>query len=76
MEPSKRSEKKADSRERIVVDTSVLVSSAFGGRPLEALDKARGFRLIVSPAIAAESALVLSLVSNSAPETTRSEHHD
>jgi len=56
---SKTSAKKPDSRERIVVDTSVLVSSAFGGIPLAALEKVRGFRVVVSASIAAEIAGVI-----------------
>lgn len=54
MQPSKTSVKKQEPRERIVVDTSVLVSAAFGGRPLAAVEKARSLRVIMSPAIATE----------------------
>lgn len=45
--------------ERLVVDTGVIVSAAFGGVPLEALDIARAWPVIVSPAMVAELVAVL-----------------
>ncbi|MBI3892968.1 MAG: putative toxin-antitoxin system toxin component, PIN family [Candidatus Wallbacteria bacterium] len=46
--------------ERVVVDTSVLVSAAFGGKPFLALERARRHRLLLSDEIAAEVLDVLS----------------
>ena len=46
--------------ERVVVDTSVLVSAAFGGKPLLALERARRHRLLLSDEIVAEVLDVLS----------------
>jgi putative PIN family toxin of toxin-antitoxin system len=56
---STKSAPKPAPSERIVVDTGVVISAAFGGIPLEALEAAREHPVIVSPAMVAELAAVI-----------------
>lgn len=54
-----KSAEAAPEAERVVVDTSVLVSAAFGGNPLAALERARSCTVLVSDEIVNELLEVL-----------------